>query len=318
MILHSTGSRVIDNYPAADDNRLWIYESFSGDAYPVVISRAPRITLHAGRNNLFAVVHHYHGEQLELTAHSIDEPTHVISRVQVWGTTWRFEGAEEVWRYLPRFYLAYYTPDRLADADHHLVEVNTLTRTVSIRAFPPLIPDSLPQKDRITDLCEVPGRSEVLLEEGRDEKPLLFFNTRQMKTSQRLALSIKPGTARTYRFRNAGTELWVSDPEHLVKLTRNVFGTWAVRATLRLQLMDTTAGRYTGEFAFSPDEKTCLLARPCLGDLILIDAERFQIRERISMTGMPLRVALLGNGRFVTRDMNYGRVLEAARTRAAA
>ncbi|MGI8907738.1 MAG: hypothetical protein ACR2IE_14750 [Candidatus Sumerlaeaceae bacterium] len=303
-------TRIIANDPQWDGADLWVCDVRQGDAYPVGISTADRITVVPGRDNLFAVVHHYYGEQVVISAHSMDEPTYVLSHINIRGTSYRFTGNEEVWRKLPRAFVAYYTADRLSDADHHLILVNSVDRTVMIRKFPSFYEGGMELKDRVSGMIEVPRQSAVLIEEGRDERPLLLFNTRKHKVNQRLNLKMKPDTNRCYRFREHAQELWVSDPDRLVKLTPNLLGDWSIKANVRLQLMDTTGGRFTGEFTFNADESLCIAARPYIGDALLIDTHKFEIMNKVYLEARVKSILLLNDGRVVARDWFTGKLVQ--------
>jgi hypothetical protein len=310
MFLNARETRAIANDPQWDGPNLWVCDVRQGDAYPVGVSSAERITVLPGRDDLFAVVHHFHGEQVVISAHSMEEPTYAISHIHIRGLSYRFTGNEDVWRKLPRAFVAYYTPDRLSDADHHLIMVNTVNRTVGIRKFPAFYEGGVEMKDRVSGMLELPRQNSVLIEEGRDERPLLIFNTRKHKVQQRLDLRMKPETNRCYRFRDSANELWVSDPDRLIKLSPNFLGDWIQRGNIRLQLMDSTGGRFTGEFSFNMDESLCIVARPFVADALLIDVQKFEIVNKVYLDARVKSIRLLSDGRVIARQWFTGELVQ--------
>lgn len=315
MISNPSHTRIVSCIPELDGGHLWVCDTLTGEARQVPVSTAERVTLYPGDDGYFALVHHTRGECVEITAHRIDgDPASPVSRILIRGTAWRFEGHNDVWTHLPRAFLAFYTPERFSEADDHLILVNSVERRAEVRKFPPFYGGDT-DKGRVRSLTDVPRQPSILIEQRGDEHPFVLYNYRRGKVSQHLPLSLKPGSARVFRFREKGNELWVSDPDHLVRLQPNLLGDWTVRGSLRLQLMDSTNGRYAGEMAFSPGEACCAVARPFLGDVLIVDVERFEILRRIQLDGMPRSVALLGDGRIFARDWATGRLLRSSLTR---
>lgn len=315
MIISQSQSRLVDNIPDLDGGSLWVCNPALGEARHVPLSAADRVTLYPGHAGFFAVVHHYKGMCVEISVHQIDgDPGVAVSRIQIYGTTWRFEGNDSVWQHLPRAFVAFYMPEQMSEADDHLILVNSRERRAEIRKFPPFYGGDN-DKGRVKAIIDVPHQPSVLVEQTRDEHPFVLLNHKRDKVAQRLQLAMKPGSARSYRFRETVQELWVSDPDHLVKLAPGFLGDWSVKGTLRLQLMDSTSGRYTGGFAFSDDELWCVVARPFLGDVVLVDTAKFEIIKRIQLEGMPRSIALLNDGRLFARDWSTGRLLTSSTTR---
>lgn len=302
MIVHPNQERLVCNIPQVDGASLWLCDTRREQWLNVPVSGADSITLHQGEEGYFAVMHHYQGYCVEISAHHmIENPAHPVSRIRIEGTAWLFEGQDAVWRHLPRAYTTFYTSERLSEADDHLVLVNALQRTAEIHKFPPFYGGDT-QKCRVKSILPVPRQQTVLVEQAEDENPFVFLNTKRHKPGQRLALTLKPGSSRSYAFRERANELWVADPDYVFRLAPGLLGDWQVKKSLRLQLADSTNGRYAGDLAFCRNETACVIARPFLGDALMIDVASFTPVKRIQMDGMPRTIALLPDGRVFSRD----------------
>lgn len=312
MLVNPSRTRIVSHLPKIDGNNLWLCETGPNAVFSVPISNADRVTVSPGSDGHFAVVHHRRGQSVEITAHRIDgSPTRVISRIFLSGRQWRFEGESDVWQHLPRAYFACYTPEVMRDTDDHLIIVNAEERAAEPKGFPAFYGTDN-HRWRVQAILDVPKQPAILVEQSGDEHPFILFNYKRGKVGQRFQMTLKPNSARYYRFREHANEFWIADPDHLTKLAPSLFGEWVAKKSIRLQLMDSTNGRYTGQFGFTDDESLCVVARPFLGDAVVVDTAKVEIVARVHFEGMPQSVAVLPGGQIYAREWNSGRLLRAA------
>lgn len=81
MILNFARTQAISNLGWVDGGALWLYSLGSNSIRKVTLSDAKYLNISQGQDDFFAVIHHWRGERLEITAHHHSEPEGVVSRV---------------------------------------------------------------------------------------------------------------------------------------------------------------------------------------------------------------------------------------------
>lgn len=117
------------------------------------------LSLHMGSAGHFAVVHHYDSDHLEITAHSFDEPSAVLSRVVISGESRRIEGPLASWSNVPRFYVAHLV--RPGSSDFALVCIGSGEPTLQTFEWFDDSYDKLYQG--IIDVTEIPSSGQLLV-----------------------------------------------------------------------------------------------------------------------------------------------------------
>jgi hypothetical protein len=184
------------------------------------IGDAKYCSLHRGEESLFAVVHHFDGDRLEVTGHSFAEPGVALSRCIVTAETRRIEGDAAVWSGLPRYYVAYLKQP--AWSDFALIQVAP-DATVSLQTFEWYDERYDKEYQRVIGVTPVPGSHLVIVSVQRDSKPVIYDPETRRKVGE-VSLSGNFGNPRLY-FRRTAPELWADDYDTILKLDSE---TWRV------------------------------------------------------------------------------------------
>ena len=289
----------------ADKDALWLLETSTGSVSLSRLSDAKYLTLHGGRDGHFAVLHHYDGDAVEITAHSYANPPAVLSRITVTASNGRhqFDGDTTVWQNLPKAYVAFLKRPGLSD--FHLFLVEPVRPTVEIVDLDWYGESYDKGYQGVTGVVEVPDRDLLIVSVQRDSHPVLVdLETRKMVG--KLSLADRGGNP-TLRFRQHADELWADDYDTLLRLDPE---DWRVRDSRLLQGALAGSREFIGEFAFNSDETLCAVARPFSGDVVALDTRRFRVTHACSLGRQPLLVSLLSDGTVWSRDWKTGDVLK--------
>ena len=272
------------------------------------LSDARYLSLCAGSDDYFAVMHHYLGEQLVITAHSFTDPVQVIGRLRFSPTGHQFEGEPRVWEYLPKAYIGFLKQPALSDYRLFLIEpVLTQAEVVTLDWY-----DNSYDKDYqgLTGVVEVPGQDKLIISVQRDSHPVLY-DLSQRKVVKKLSLARRAGNP-TLRFRKHPCELWADDYDTLLRLD---ISNWKVTDKIVIQGARAGSQQFMGAYAFSLDESLCAVARPFSGDVVAVNTKRFRITHTCNLGHQPLTVALLSDGTVYARDWKTGRLLKGQLTK---
>jgi len=84
---------------------------------------------------------------------------------------------------------------------------------------------------------------------------------------------------------------------------------WRVIRSACLQGAASGSLQFIGDFSFTADENSCVVARPFSGDVIEIDTSTLEIQRTAKLGRKPLEVAALDGGEVIARDWKTGTVL---------
>jgi hypothetical protein len=307
VIINQQGSQAVSNLGWVDHGSLWVYAV--GDDAPriVALSDAKYLTIKAGREDHFAVVHHYDANRLEITAHSHAEPGHALGRIvfqrpqdgppqddpkkSAGATvpTGIFEGERSVWQFLPRAYTSF------AFGDYQLVLLNA-DGEISLQTFAWFDSSYDHDYQGIVDVAELPESGLLIVTVARDSHPILYDPaTRQLV--RRLSLGGRRGNPELY-IRRFAREIWASDYDTLVKLDA---GTLTTRKISRLQGSAPGTAEFIGKFCFTSDESMCVVARPYSGDVVALDPRSMRVLYRAALGMQPFDAAVLSGNRVIAR-----------------
>jgi hypothetical protein len=268
----------------------------------VVLSDAKYLSVKAGIDDFFAVVHHWDGDRLEISAHAHSEPSRIISRVLlqrgVSGLAAKpaiaFEGHLPVWERLPRAFTAFAFGDYQLFLTDHRGDVKVQTYA--------WFDDSYDKGYQgIIDVTEVPNSHLLIVSIARDSAPVLY-DSRKMQAVRKLNLAGRRGNPE-FRLRSSANELWASDYDSIVKLDGN---TLAVKKAERVQDAPTGAMQFIGRFCFDSSESVCLIARPFCGDAVALKTDSMRQAHRVELGKQPFDISLLADGTVIARDWKTG------------
>jgi hypothetical protein len=305
MIVNNERTQAISNLGWADGSALWLYSSKTAVIRKVSRSDAQYLTILPGTEDFFAVVHHWKGERLEITAHHHSDPQQVISRVSVQRRMpiehaelkLIFEGDRSAWSQLPRAYVGF------VGDNYRLIQPGALEfEDVQELSWYDDTYDKGYQG--IVGVFAIPNSRNLVVSVQRDSNPVVY-DPATKQVVRKLSLVNGYGNPE-FVFRKSANELWASDYDSLVKLD---VGTLDVKQSLLVQGGVSGSRAFMGNFCFNGDENICLVARPFSGDALLIDANSMRQIRTIKLNGQPLEIVLFADTTVVARDWKSGNLL---------
>jgi hypothetical protein len=301
MILNDKRTLAVSSLGWVDHGSLWIC-SVEAPPQKIVLSDAKYLSVSAGAKDFFAVVHHWDGQRLEITAHAYSAPQTTISRLAlrqaVPGLPSRIEllreGDLRVWDQLPGAFTGY------AFGDYRLV-LTRLAGEDDVQALE-WFDDSYDKGYQgIVGSIEVPDTSLLIISVQRDSHPVLY-SPETKKAIRKLSLADRTGNP-SFQFRTSAREFWATDYDSVVKLDGT---TLAVRNVQCVQNAVHGMRQFIGNFCFNSGQDLCLIARPFSGDAVALDADSMAQVCRIEFGRQPLDIGMLADGTVVARDWKTG------------
>jgi len=283
-----------------DGGALWVLDVRSNRHRTVRIGDAEHLSLHRGTGDLFAVVHHFDADRVEITGHSFAEPHEVISRCIISGTARRIEGDTTVWSSLPRHYVAYLVQPAWSEFALITVEPDNL----SLQTFEWYNDTYDKGYQGIVGVVEVPDSHLTLVSVQRNSEPVIYDPVARRKIGQ-IALAGNHGNPTLY-FRRTERELWADDYDTILKLAPQ---SWRVMKSRKFQEAAGAMSQFIGQFSFDTAESVCAVARPFSGDVVGLDPRTLRIRYRAKVGKQPLAVAVTRDLRVFARDWDTGDTL---------
>ena len=303
MIADSKRTIAVSSLGWVDHGALWVYRHDGETIDSAPLSDAKYLSLHAGRNDCFAVVHHYEKERVEVTAHRfsrLDEPE---GRVVVAGNEAHFAGETRVWREVAHHYVAYVRGPLWSD--FALIALYPDEDRIELQTFEWYGDQYDKGYQGIVGVTEVPGSPLVIVSVQRDSRPILYDPVSRLKRGE-ITLASRGGNP-TLCFREGANELWADDYDTVLKLDGTTFSLLASR---RLQGSPAGTAQFIGGFSFDASRALCLVARPFSGDVVAIDSRTLKTRYRCRTGAQPLEATMFGDDLVVARDWKTGAILK--------
>ena len=302
MLIDARGTVVVSSLGWVDRGGLWVLRVADGRETRVALSEAEWLSLHPGRDDHLAVMHHFEGGRVEITVHALGDPAAILGRAVLAAGGGPVDGAAATWARVPAYYTAYCR--EAAWADYGLVRVDAAAGRVEAQRLEWY--DEAYDKDYqgIVGVAEVPGQDLVIVSVQRNSQPVLYDPVARRKVGV-IDLAGHLGNP-TLRFRRHARELWADDYDVLVKLEP---GTWRRLGARRLQSATAGSGAFIGPFCFDAEETLCVVPRPYSGDVLALDPRTMRKRFRARTGGQPLDAMALPDGSVVAREWKTGALL---------
>jgi len=311
VLVDTSEANLISTQGWNDKGAIWWCRTESSSWQKVSLSDASYLTLHKGVDELFAVVHHFKGDQVIITAHHIAAPAQVLARITLpaRGQDALWEGETALWGLLPHAYMANLNRD---GNPYHLLLIDSREQRVEMQRLSWY--ESGPYDHGYQGLLEataLPGSELLLISIQRDSEPVLY-DPKQQKVVGKISLANRLGNPHL-EFRRTAFELWADDYDTLLRLNPR---DWTVTNARRLQgplaagtNESASTAHFIGQYTFNKDESLCAVARPFSGDVLAVDTKSFDVMYQAVTEGQPLDVALLSDGRVFCRDWKSGDLL---------
>lgn len=301
MIADGSEQRIVSSLGWVDGPALWCLDVGSDPLQPrsIPISDASHLSLHAGREDHFAVVHHYDAGQVRISVHHFASPGESLSEISVRAGDLQRHGDAGVWLNVPRAYTAYHAPPGFEA--YHLILIDRAGGSVELQQFDWFDETYDHGYQGIVGVTEVPGEDLLIVSVQRDSNPVLYDPIRRAAIG-RISLAGRRGNA-ALRYRDDGGELWAVDYDTVVRLEP---GSWRIRDSLQVEEAAAGTAQFVGDLAFDRSGRLAVVARPFAGEVVAIDTGSFRVTHHAPMGRQPLEVAAFQDGRVFARDWKSG------------
>jgi hypothetical protein len=304
MLTNTSESIVISNFGWVDRGGLWTYRVSEQQERHVTFGEAHHLTLYAGTDDHFSVVHHNDGTRVEISVHRFDDVSMALGRAVVEAEGSSVSGSASAWAHVPTNYAAYYKGPETAD--FVLIRVDPVNQRVSLQQF-----NWYTDKDYdkgfqgVVGVTEIPGDSRLLISVQRDSRLVLYDPIAQRK--RRLIELAGRGSVRALFFTSRTKTLWAQDHDTIVKLDPRHF---RILSSHRIGATDGPSfGQLVGSFWLNRDETMCVVPRPHAGDVVALDPIDLKIQSRCTTGHQPLAAVALATGSVIARDWQTGSLL---------
>jgi len=303
MIANAERTVLVSSMGWVDHDSLWIFDVPAARETRVSLGSGARyLSLHVSTSAHFAVAHHFDRGRFELTVHRFADPARVRARATVGDGVQELVGDAEEWQQVPRLYVGYlsFAPWR----DYVLLSVSPSSARIEVQGLAWFDATYDKTYQGIVEALEIPGQDLALVSVARSSTLVMH----ELSTGQRVGTIDLVGRAGNPKLelRAGASEVWASDYDTLVVVDRR---TWRVIRSRRIQTAQGGTQQFIGDYAFSPQETSCLVARPFSGDVVELDPGSLRITRVAGLGRQPLELAALADGQVCARDWKTGGLL---------
>jgi hypothetical protein len=292
-----------------DGARLWVFRRDPERVERVPTSPATYLTLHAGSDDHFAVVHHRDGDGLEVTVHHFGDLRRPLARAVVESASSSLSGDVSAWSRVPKHYTGFLKDG--GGGAYVLARIDPPAGRVEHRPIAWFDRRYDHDSQSIMGATEVPGESRVLVSVQRSSR-LILHDPDSGAESGHVDLANRGGNP-SLRVRRRAREIWALDYDTIVAVEP---GSWRKLRARRVQGSAGGTQAFAGGFAFDAGETRCVVARPFSGDVIALDPASLGTQARCKTGGQPLIAMSFSDGEVVARDWKTGDLLRGALKRA--
>jgi len=303
-VITDEGQRVaLSNLGWVDHGAVWRFDSGTGHVDRISLGEARHLVLQAGRDDLFAAVHHFDGSRLEVTVQCFSDPEVVLGRVVVTGWRPTMEGDSAPWDSVPAHFVGWlndnatgasgYYRISIADGDAHIDRLDWFDANSYDLMYQSVIA-----------VASVPENRELVYGLQRSSH-LVVVPVLEEGALRRVALADRNGNAVPYVCTSAA-EVWVVDYDTVVRLDRR---TWEVTGSVLLQEPSAGTRMFVGDLWMPSTEDFVLIPRPGSGDVALVNPRDMTVSRSINLGRQPLTAAVVAGNQLVARDWKTGNLL---------
>jgi hypothetical protein len=224
------------------------------------------------------------GGQIEVTLRPASDPAQVVATAR-FVDTWVFEGEPQAWAWVPEYIVT-----RQADGSNGLLRIEDDAEIDSLEGF-----------GAAHSIVGVPDSRLVII---GGPASYSVYDPVAGRTIRHFELA-GGNQAPTMRFRN-GEELWLNDVETMLKIETKQFEVVDAAGSEMGAQPGSEATTHQGGFGgwnFAARNELCLVARPGLGDVLVLDAvSMLPVARGVFKSGRPTEAMLLGRNSLVATD----------------
>lgn len=293
MIYDAAAQVVVGNLGWVDKGALWVFDLQTRTESRLVVEGAGFLSLRAGQNGLFRLVHHQSAD-CGVSIRSIRKPDIELASMRVERGRPRFFGDLDLWRFVERaVVLVTGQRQRLFLIDAPGGRLIDLDRSWFTEANYDLGYQGL------TDCLSLAGTDRIIVSVQRSSR-LVVIDSRRNERVGSITLAGRGGNPQLRQ--HSHVDLVASDYDTLCLVDAKKL---ALMGATRLQEADASnKQQFIGDYDLG--STTCAIARPFSSDVLLVDLPHFNVLSRTPVGGQPLAVCMTSKSHFLTRDWQTG------------
>src|SRR5688572_160398 len=237
-------STIVSSLGWVERGALWLYSDSRQSVRSIRLGAAKYLSLRAGTDDHFAVVHNGEDQVSEITVHRFPEVEQVLARAVIGVKDGVLSGDIDAFARVPRYYVGALTTP--AWTDFGLITIDVPRGRVLLSPFPWFDDNSYDKMYQgIVGVAEIPDSPLLLVSVQRTSTVVIHDPATSRKMGE---VKVGDGGGNpTLYFRRTAPELWADDYDTLVRLDA---ATWRVLDRRRLQGADAGTRQFIGQFTF--------------------------------------------------------------------
>jgi hypothetical protein len=290
---------VVSHLGWVDHGAVWQLDSVTNSVRVIDLSDAHHLVVTGGTGESFTALHDFDGKRLVITAQSYADPGRQLASVDIHDWAPVMSGDPHAWDGLCRTHVGYLDHQATGAAGYFLVSIGATTATLTRLDWFGDGYDHMYQS--VTAAVQVPETGDLLFGVQRSSD-LVLCDLEQLNVKREIRLTGHLGNPVPFMRRSA-PEVWAVDYDTVVRVDRR---TWQVTGDHVGQQPIDGSRKFLGDMWFPADERTAVVARPFLGDVVTLDTSTMTVMARTETSGQPLQAVVLPSGRVVARDWKTG------------
>src|SRR5262245_113802 len=276
-----------------DKSALWTFNLRNQEETRIPVDRSKFLSLPAGANGFFRLVHHQSPDQAVSIRH-VREPNVELASVRLKQGQATFFGNADLWKHVDP------TAIITMDSGQKAIQIDTASLRVTDLDMTWFTNENYDLgKQRLVEVITLGSNNNVIISVQRSSTLVVIDRSHNERVGS-IALANRGGNPQL-RMRN-NTDLFASDYDTLCRIDSQSL---VVLKTVRLQDADANIQQFIGDYDVTPDK--LVVARPFSGDVLLLDPDDFREVGQAQVGGQPLAVCLASDHRVITRDWKTGR-----------
>ena len=294
MIFDANAQLVVGNLGWVDKGALWTFNVRSQQETRIPVEGAKFLSLRAGANGFFRLIHHQSSDQAVSIRH-VRAPHIELASVRLVQGRATFFGEVDLWRHVdPAAIITSDFGQKAILIDAARLRVTDLDLTWFTSENYDLGYQGL------VDSIALRSSDNIIISVQRSSTLVVIDQSRNERVGS-IALANRRGNPQL-QLRN-DTDLFASDYDTLCRIDTQSL---VVLSSVRLQAAAGNTQQFIGDYEVTPGK--LVVARPFSGDVLLLDPDDFRAVGQAQVGGQPLAVCMLSDQRVITRDWKTGRV----------
>ncbi|MFP5487626.1 MAG: hypothetical protein ACLGHQ_04900 [Acidimicrobiia bacterium] len=299
MIVDPSQTVVLSCLGWVDHGSLWKYDVTAGVPTLLPLSDAEFLRVFAGDERYFVVQHHWGASRFRVTAHAWDHPEVSVGAIDVSGWVPNVSGDRSVWAGLPTAFVGALDHDATGAAGHYVLTTNGGSPTVTrLEWFDERYDHGYQGVISVLRL----RRDAMLLFGVQRSSDLVLTDVAGGSELRRVPLAGAFGNPHPFQSR-LGHDIWTTDYDTIVRLDSR---SWAVLGERMLQPAAAGTRMFVGDVWLPPDESMVVVARPGVGDVLVLDPRSLDVSASVELGREPLAAVALTGGTVIARDWKTG------------